>query len=80
MTARLGAVGKGAMARNLRDFLLETYLPDIFCPVMATEDELRVALRDACLYHRSDKGRLDVEVSRLSHIIPRCAAPSPECS
>lgn len=71
LVSRFGCATDGAKAVNLRDFLNDTYLPGALAAPIATEDELRREARDACLYRRSEQGRLDVEISRLPLIRAR---------
>lgn len=69
---RFGCAADGAMAVNLKDFLLDTYLPGVFSAHRASEEELRREARDACTYRRSAQGRADVEISRISYLRFRC--------
>lgn len=68
LTNRFGCAADGAMAVNLKDFIMDTYLPGIFSAHRASEDELRREARDACTYRRSAQGRADVEISRISYL------------
>lgn len=81
LTSRFGCVADGAMAVNLKDFIMDTYLPGALSAHRASEDELRREARDACTYRRSSQGRIDVEISRISYLRFRWAYPvcKPEC-
>lgn len=68
LTSRFGCAADGAMAVNLKDFILDTYLPGALSAHRASEDELRREARDACTYRRSAQGRTDVEISRISYL------------
>lgn len=68
LNTRFGCAADGAMAVNLKDFILDTYLPGVFAAHCASEDELRREARDACTYRRSAQGRVDVEISRISYL------------
>lgn len=68
---RFGCQAEGAMAVNLKDFVLDTYLPSVFCATVASEEELRREARDACTYRRSTQGRVDVEISRIPYLRTR---------
>lgn len=68
LTSRFGCAADGAMAVNLKDFILDTYLPGVFAAHRASEDELRREARDACTYRRSAQGRTDVEISRIPYL------------
>lgn len=72
---RFGCQADGAMAVNLKDFVLDTYLPSVFCTTVASEEELRREARDACSYRRSVQGRVDVEISRIPYLRTRCNPP-----
>lgn len=71
LTSRFGCHADGAMAVNLKDLVLDTYLPSSFCAAVASEEELRREARDACAYRRSAQGRSEVEISRLSYLRSR---------
>lgn len=68
---RFGCQADGAMAVNLKDFVMDTYLPSVFCATVASEEELRREARDACAYRRSTQGRIDVEISRVPYLRTR---------
>lgn len=72
LTSRFGCTADGAMAINLKDFIIDTYLPSAFAAFRASEEELRREARDACTYRRSTQGRLDVEISRISYLRYTC--------
>lgn len=72
---RFGCQADGAMAVNLKDFVLDTYLPSVFCATVASEEELRREARDACAYRRSAQGRVDVEISRIPYLRTRYTPP-----
>lgn len=71
LSSRFGCQADGAMAVNLKDFMLDTYLPSVFGATIASEEELRREARDACSYRRSTQGRVDVEISRISYLRTR---------
>lgn len=71
LASRYGCQADGAMAVNLKDFILDTYLPAVFSATVASEEELRREARDACSYRRSTQGRVDVEISRISYLRSR---------
>lgn len=68
LTNRFGCAADGAMAVNLKDFILDTYLPSVFAASQASEEELRREARDSCTYRRSSQGRTDVEISRIPYL------------
>lgn len=72
LSDRFGCSADGARAVNLKDFVLDTYLPSPFAALVASEEELRREARDACSYRRSAQGRIDVEISRLHYLRARC--------
>lgn len=72
LSDRFGCAADGARAVNLKDFVLDTYLPSPFATLVASEEELRREARDACSYRRSTQGRIDVEISRLHYLRARC--------
>lgn len=71
---RFGCASDGARAVNLKDFVIDTYLPSPFAAMVASEEELRREARDACSYRRSTQGRTDVEISRLNYLRARCTS------
>lgn len=76
LATRFGCSSDGAMAVNLKDFILDTYLPEVFAAFRASEEELRREARDACTYRRSSQGRTDVEISRMSYLRFRHVYPT----
>lgn len=68
LLSRFGCAADGAMAVNLKDLIMDTYLPVAFAAVRASEEELRREARDACAYRRSPQGRTDVEIARMSYL------------
>ena len=68
--------GDGLLAVSLPDYLKSLQLPPLFAAPTSSISMLRAEARDTVLYHRNDRGRRDVENSRLPLVRSRYAHPA----
>lgn len=71
MRERFGDDSDAVLATCLPDYLKELTLPKMLASVGNSEAEAFADARDAMIYHRSETGRRNVELSRLDRAVSR---------